>query len=91
MILKSLNYIITLRVHSENTYLAVQPGRYLFPGAELFYDPDEEVESDSDSSSSDSSDSSGIDGGESSSIPEHGIKRKAMDWRIPKPTKKLLF
>nr|QSL97062.1 sirtuin 2 [Simocephalus vetulus] len=63
----------------ENSYLAIQSGRYLFPGAELFYDPDEEVESDSDSS--DSSDSSGIiDGGESSlPFPEHGIKRKAMD------------
>ncbi|XP_046631296.1 NAD-dependent protein deacetylase sirtuin-1-like [Daphnia pulicaria] len=63
----------------ENTYLTVQPGRYLFPGAELFYDPDEEVESDSDSSS-DSSDSSGIDGGDSTlPFPEHGVKRKAMD------------
>lgn len=63
----------------ENAYLAIQPGRYLFPGAELFYDPDDEVESDSDSS--ESSDSSGIiDGGDSSlPFPDQGIKRKTMD------------
>ena len=64
----------------ENTYLAVQPGRYLFPGAEYFYDPDdEEVESDTDDSS-DSSDSSGIDRGDSATtFPEQGLKRKATD------------
>lgn len=74
----SMLVLIHCLLRLENTYLAIQPGRYLFPGAELFYDPDEEVESDSDSS--DSSDSSGIDGGDPAmSFQEHGIKRKATD------------
>lgn len=58
----------------------MKPGRYVFPGAELFYDPDDEEDSDSDTSS-ESSDSSGIAGDESSMpLPENtGVKRKAMD------------
>lgn len=73
-----LYFLMSIK-YLDNTYLAIQSGRYLFPGAELFYDPDEEVESDSDSS--DASDSSGIIDGSESSVPfpEHGIKRKAMD------------
>jgi hypothetical protein len=58
--------------------LAVQPGRYLFPGAEYFYDPDDE-EVESDTESSDSSDSSGIDRGDSAPTFEQGLKRKATD------------
>ena len=67
-------------IFSENTYLAVQQGRYLFPGAEYFYDPDDEEVESSDSDSSDSSDSSGIDRGDSApSFLEQGLKRKATD------------
>lgn len=63
----------------ENAYLAMSPGRYVFPGAELFYDPDDEEDSDSDTSS-ESSDSSGIAGDENSMpVPEQGFKRKATD------------
>ena len=63
--------------HSDETYLCLSTGRYVFPGAEIFYDPDD-VQSDSDdcmsssssstssSSSSDDEDSSGIDGDDAS-------------------------
>lgn len=41
----------------ENTYYLVPPNRYIFPGAEVFYDPDENYTfSDDESSDSDSSD-----------------------------------
>jgi len=61
----------------DETYLCLSTGRYVFPGAEIFYDPDD-VQSDSDdcmsssssstssSSSSDDEDSSGIDGDDAS-------------------------
>jgi NAD-dependent deacetylase sirtuin 1 len=44
---------------SENTYYFLTPNRYIFPGAEVYYDPDDNDQSSysSSSSSSDTSDS----------------------------------
>lgn len=68
----------------ENSYLYAQQGRYVFPGAELFYDPNE-VTSDLDSDSSDSNNGSAADddqcGPAAASAAAHprAPKRKASD------------
>lgn len=41
----------------ENSYYLVPPSRYIFPGAEVFYDPDENYTFSDDSSDSETSDS----------------------------------
>jgi len=62
----------------ENSYYNIHPGRYLFPGAEVFYEPDE-VESD-DTSDSLSSEMDASPSSSSSSIfNKSGNKRKADD------------
>jgi hypothetical protein len=43
---------------TENTYFLLTPNRYIFPGAEVYYDPDDEQSSYSSSGSSSSSSSS---------------------------------
>lgn len=40
----------------NNSFHLIPPSRYIFPGAEVFYDPDEKLHYEGDSSSSDSSD-----------------------------------
>lgn len=40
----------------ENSFHLIPPSRYIFPGAEVFYDPDEKLHYEGDSSSSDNSD-----------------------------------
>ncbi|PNF42289.1 hypothetical protein B7P43_G05536 [Cryptotermes secundus] len=54
----------------ENTYFLLTPNRYIFPGAEVYYDPDEEQSSCSSSSSSSSSCSNSSDSANNSSAEE---------------------
>ena len=74
-----INLLKALLYQLDDSYLFSNSGRYVFPGAEIFYDPDDDdnVRSDCDSddssssssgssgSSSDDEDSSGIDGDDS--------------------------